>query len=332
MSIERSIIQKLRESREVEDEELLDEEFEDEVEDEEVVEEEEDIVADEEEVVEECDTKKPQRTPLEESIIRRLTEAWAPSLNSLRRPEKEIVRKELTKAGIDIENTPYKEVYITNGKDPRLKGMNVVIFELYRGGVAVWFNNKFIVDSYIYPEGKNLSRLSWKTILSYATRIISIEFDEQAAQRLKDKQAKRKESQSGMLQRFTPQNKPRYAKIDKSGYIVDPRKYRDMLAKMKLKDAPKVLEQAKAMYVKLAGNIDKVDWENDRDYYNYDTVMKGIVNEFQSLTRALGEYERYKQRKKDEGLEKWWSEHLESQVTGAIMNLRDWLNKGKKYL
>lgn len=266
---------------------------------------------------------------------RRIDEAFPPILNKLSRYERDKVRKALTKEGIDIENTPYNLIAITNGRDPRLKGKNVVVFEIIgrEPQIAVWFNGEFLADPYIYYKNSNISKLSWKTILGITTRIFSMEFDKSSAQALKQKQADRKEAQRGLVQRYNIKNKPRYVQIDKSGYVVNPDKYKNMLAKMKINDGPNVLKQAREIYTKLAQNIDKIDWSQDTGYHNYDNIMTGILREFQDLTRSLNEFEQYKKNpidKDDE--ERWWGKNLENKVANSIKRMRDILNKAKKYI
>ena len=67
-----------------------------------------------------------------------------------------------------------------------------------------------------------------------------------------------------------------------------------MLADIQLSQGTDVLKRAKEIYVKLANNIDKVDFENDRDYYNYEYIVRSLVNIFQNFPRYLKDYETYK--------------------------------------
>lgn len=359
MSIERSIVARLRESREaesIEAKELQDEVVEESEEEvtparEEVVEEDapteeevpEEPIPDEEVIEEKEEPYKDPTAPIERKIIeklkesRRLDEAFPPVLNKLSKHEKDTVRKELTKMNIDIENTPYESAVVTNGRDPRLKGNNVAIFEFGDINVAVWCNNRFIIDAYLYNIGKQASKASWKDILGAATRITSMQFDNDTAATLRAKKSERYDlKKSATNVRYTQKNKPRYVTLDKSGYIVEPKKYQKMLAAMKVASGDKVLQQAKEVYAKLAQRLGDIDFD-DRSlssFESYDYIMKEIVSTFQSLTRSLKEYEKYKADKSIEGESEdtWWFDHLKERVASDIQDMRDLMNKAKKYL
>lgn len=273
-----------------------------------------------------------QRLNESHAIAEKLYESWPPVLNQIRsKSEKDKIRNTLVRAGIDIENTPYQEIVITNGKDPRLKGKNLVIFETH-DGIGIWFDGKALLDTYIYSEGKNLLKLSWSKILSLSKRITSIEFDEKAAEELKQKKANRAEAKKGMEMRYTQKNKPRWAKIDKSGYVLNPNKYKDMLAKMNVDNGAKVLQDAKDVYVKISNSIDKIDWDMDeRDYYNYSYIMQEIPRNFAYLTKALKGYEDAKKRDGDEEA-KWYVKQSREDVQRYIKELKEIISKAKKYL
>lgn len=296
---------------------------------------EEDCTTEDDELVDTTDMS------IERSIIeklkesRRLDENFPPILNKLNKYAKKTVAATLTKAGIDIENTPAEMTVITNGRDPRLKGKNVVVFEFQKKSYidcAVWFDGKFIVDAYIYDVGTEVSKMSWKNILEYANRITVLEFDEQRAAALKQKQSDRKSAQQGREVRYTNKNKPKYVTLDKSGYIVDPKKYQKMLADMKLKDAPAILNQAKDIYVKLANNLDKINWEDEQkisSFESYDYLMKAILREFQDMTKNLKEFEKYGESHEPDD---WWYDMLKSNVTKSIQEMRELIKKAKKYI
>ena len=189
-------------------------------------------------------------------------------------------------------------------------------------GIAVWFNGETLVNPYI--GDKPFSRTSWKDILDEAYEIYVMEFDEEISKAMKDKQAARASAQAGTVNRYTAKNKPKRALIDKSGYIFDPNKYKNMLADIQLSQGTDVLKRAKETYVKLANNIDKVDFENDGDYYNYEYIVRSLVNIFQNFPKYLKEYEIYKRR--------GYGEFAKNQVIESIKLLNDLINKAKKYL
>lgn len=276
----------------------------------------------------------------------RIYESWPPVLNQIRsRPDKDRIRNALNKAGIDIENTPYQEVVITSGRDPRLKGKNLVIFEVQNKGIGVWFNGKALQDVYIYAEQKNLFQLSWAKILSYSKRITSVEFDEKLAAELKAKKDARADAKKGMEVRYTKKNKPRWAQIDKSGYVLNPNKYKDMLARMNVDNGVKILQDAKDIYVRVSQNIDKIDWDADSrgsTFESYQYVMQEIPRIFASLSRSLKAYESAKDQlekaKKygdsDNPAEdaEWYVRYHKESVTKDIKELKAILAKAKKYL
>ena len=253
-----------------------------------------------------------------------LNESWPPILNQLRSYDQNTVRSALKKAGIDIQNTPVNAVKLTSSRDPRLKGTNLCIFVFPRNnGIAVYFNGKTLVDCYVTPD-KSFSQLPWKEILGMAKDIYVMEFDEEISKAMKDKQSARASAQAGTVNRYTAKNKPKRALIDKSGYIFDPNKYKNMLADIQLSQGTDVLKRAKEIYVKLANNIDKVDFENDGDYYNYEYIVRSLVNIFQNFPKYLKEYEIYKRR--------GYGEFAKNQVIESIKLLNDLINKAKKYL
>lgn len=253
-----------------------------------------------------------------------LNESWPPILNKLPNYEKNVVRKELIKYGIDIENTATKPTKITTGRDPRLKGKNLCVFLLKHSGIAVWFNGETLVNPYI--GDKPFSRTSWKDILDEAYEIYVMEFDEEISKAMKDKQKARADAKAGSVQRYTDVRKrPRGLQIDKSGYAFNPNKYRNMLADMKLSQGEDVLKRAKDVYVKLANSIDKIDFVNDRDYYNYEYVVRGLVRIFQDYPRYLDEY------KKDKYKDSEFS-YTKSQVLESIKELDKLCAIAKKYI
>lgn len=279
---------------------------------------------------------------IERTIIQRLNEShiaaeklyesWPPVLNQIKsKSEKDKIRNTLIRSGIDIENTPYQEIVITNGRDPRLKGKNVVVFETH-DGVAVWFNGKALFDdTYIYSEGKKLLSLSWAKIIANSKRITAVEFDEKAAEELKKKQANRAEAKKGMEMRYTQKNKPRWAQIDKSGYVLNPNKYKDMLAKMNVDNGAKILQDAKDIYVKISQNIDKIDWDmDDREFYKYSYFMQQIPRIFANLTKSLKSYEDAKNR--DDEAADLYVKHSKENVQRDIKELKEIIAKAKKYL
>lgn len=256
---------------------------------------------------------------------RRLYESWPPVLNKLGKYHKDVVRNKLIQSGIDIEHTPYKAINITSGRDPRLKGDGVVIFVFSNGNTAVWFKNKFIVDTYVSAVQNDASRMSWKNILEHATRIIYMEFDMQKSKDLKQKRQDRKEAQQGVINRYTKKNAPRYAKLDKSGYIIDPQKYQRMFAELNIKNADKILAQAKDLYVKSSMNIDKIDFSNYREADAYDNAVRAIMRSFRDLTNDLKLYN----NTPEESFDNDWAHQ---RVVSSIKVMKDAMNDLKKFI
>lgn len=278
---------------------------------------------------------------------RRLDESWPPVLNSLDSRYKNVIRTKLTRAGIDIQNTPYKETVITNGRDPRLKGSDVVIFELgakmSSQSVGVWFNGEFIIDTYIWDFDKNLSRMSWKNILEISKRIIVMEFDMKSREDLINKRAERAEAKKDMVKRYTNPNdfkkelRRSDLKLDKSGYAFDPNKYKKLLADMKVDNGDKVLQQAKEVYMQASKNIDKIDWDAERDVFSsYQYVMQEIPREFANLSKILKQYEQAKKDTKNPdispGNAAWNVNYYKKEVSRAINSLNTIISKAKKFI
>ena len=272
---------------------------------------------------------------------RRLDEAWPPILNRLTNYQKNLIRKKLNRLDIDIENTPAKNVVITNGRDPRLKGKNVVIFELEDNGLAVWVDGEFVKDDYSFSAKKNISKMSWKDILAFSKRIISMEFDEGTSNAMKQKKADRKEAQKGMVVRHKPgdlKNKTvsgrtttwKAIELDKSGYVKDPDKYKNMLAAANINNGPQLLKAAKEMYVKLANNLDVADLSN-QSFDSYDYIMRNMIDIFRNLSKSLKDYEEAK-KSGDPDSREWAEKWHRDAVVSNIKELKELMLKAKKFL
>lgn len=258
----------------------------------------------------------------------KLQESFPPILHKLSKYHQNVVRTALIKAGIDIENTPYELTQITSGRDPRLKGLNnVTIIEAASGkhtDVIVWFNDKLIVDAYNFDESANYSALSWKKILSYAENIWVMEFDAGASASMKDKQAARKEAQQGVEQRYTDKTKPRYRNIDKSGYIIDPRKYQNMFAELNIKNGEQILQDAKDIYLKLANKLGDVDDPRG----GYSNLLRNFPETFRDLKKALADYN----NEQSEGLDSRGFSFYKERVMDLIKEIRNLTKKAQQYL
>ena len=272
-----------------------------------------------------------------ESIIRRLLEsqrvdeAWPASLNTLTRLGKEMVRRALLKNGFDIEKSDVQEIQLSSGRDPRLKGGDAIVIKAGKA-VDVYVGGKFVLD--------NFAGMSWRDIIATADRMTLLKIDTEQSKEMRQKQAARKEAQKGMVQRHKVGDtknsyggKYKASELDKSGYLLDPNKYRDMFIEMNIKNGVEILKRAKDMFVKAAEAIDTIDFETDRDYHNYENLMRQLPSNFRELKKSLAEYEESKkvvgdEDEKAEFVVKW----RRGEVVHRLQDILDTMKYLKKYL
>lgn len=275
---------------------------------------------------------------------RKLNENWPPILNNLSKYTKGIIRKELLKKGYDIQNTPSTLTKITSGRDPRLKSGFVVF--LWRGNpVGAYVDGEKLFTEYIRVDSDyvDLNKLSWSKILAAVDGVYYMPLDQEASTAMKDKQTARRQAQQGQVIRYNNKrpdgtyNKSvsvstagpwsKYIKVDKSGYEINPDKYKDMLADLQIPRATELLKQAKDVYTKLAPRLGDFI-EDYKKSEEYEDIMRAIPRLFRELDKKLKEYEK---TKKDYGVEfaDIWDK---AKVTEYIKTLKKYINSGKKLL
>lgn len=253
---------------------------------------------------------------IREGTKQRLEESWPQIMNGLFNPAgKEILRKALNSAGYDIENNAGENITISDPSDPRLKsGLTIFKFPNYwdknKHSVCAYLDGKCVVDC-VVPDTDDtfVSSMPWSWILSNSTEIYHADKDSLASTSRMQKRADRAASRKGIEKRyltryekgvFNPNEKYPYlsdetgnspgsdVKLDKSGFILNPNKYIDMLAAAGIKNGDKILQDAKDTYRKLANiTTDHLDDEWDNEYID---TLNGLDDAARELKRALGEY------------------------------------------
>lgn len=286
--------------------------------------------------------------------IKRLNESWPSVLNQLSNAQKNQVRRVLGNLNIDIENTPASSIEIVSNRDPRLKsGMTIFDFGgRSRDHIAVYVNGNIVIDVTVPgTDWKYASQCSWKTILSTAETIYHMDFDPESQASIKQMRQDRKASQRGVVRRYTdkdagvsPYTGDRYTrkedefgnvpgrrdKLDKSGYVLDPDKYVNMLADAGVKNGEAILQHAKDVYRQLttsaADHLDDPDdgW-NGSEYMDCITYL---ARTFRNLRKALNDYNQSVEKYGDEVAGRW----NKVQTMGAIKDLRQYVKKAEELL
>lgn len=190
--------------------------------------------------------------------------------------------------------------------------------------IAVFVNGKAVVDAEVPGTSRNVyddyaraSALPWKTVISLAKGIYYMSFDDVASRDAnKELRSKRSDMKNGTVTRYRDTDKQgrygsmkynayafrnefdqqphKYDTIDKSGFVLNPNKYIDMLAAAGIKEGDKILRNAKDLYRKLAAI--SADHLSDRDpnYWGngnvYTTTLNDLAVIFRRLEEALKEY------------------------------------------
>lgn len=298
---------------------------------------------------------------IRESIKQRLNESWPAILNGLSAQSKDKIRHALSTYYIDIENTPSDAIQVTSSRDPRLKsGMTIFDFgETGRGynkhPIAVFVNGKAIVDPVVPGTAKSgysyddipASKLSWNSCILNAKTIYHMSFDDMESRAAnKELRQQRATSKKGTVNRYRDKevqglygpstirsnefgNTPgRYDKLDKSGYVINPSKYIDMLADAGVKNGEQILQDAREVYRQLAAIVpDHLEDEAGPGYWGdtneYLETLQYLGRTFRDLRRQLDEYNKAKER---------WGEDNFSRgsVQRAIKDLRGYVQKAKE--
>lgn len=300
---------------------------------------------------------------IRESIKKRLNESWPSVLNTLSAEGKNKVRNALSTYYIDIENTPSDAIQVTSGRDPRLKsGMTIFDFGDNPKGwnkhpVAVFVNGKPVVDVQVPGTSKSgyayddilASKLSWNSCVLNADTIYHMSFDDEASRAAnKDLRQQRAASKRGTVNRYRDKEVPglygphtiksddfgntprKYAKLDKSGYVLNPSKYIDMLAASGVNNGEQILQDAKEVYRQLAAIVpehleDEAGpgyWGNTNEYLE---TLRYLGQQFRDLRSQLDEYNKNKER--------WGEDNFYAgSVRRAIKDIREYVKKAKELI
>ena len=141
----------------------------------------------------------------------------------------------------------------------------------HRGEYIVYFPAAYIgSDETITINGRNryIRSMSLKALAPYVKEYALSVASTGSKTNVRQKQADRNDSKSGSIDRIGKEDRPYYAYVDtydKSGYIVDPNKYKRLLAQMK---SDKYAERLEDLYVVLSDLRSKL-----RDYMSQDDVI-----------------------------------------------------------
>jgi len=279
---------------------------------------------------------------IQESI--KVNESWPAAFNDINKGIKNAMRTALLSRGYDIENVPSDYIEVVSNRDPRLRS-GATFFRFGPRNIALFIDGQCVVDTEIPVRGwPRASRSSWKDILQYAQDIYHMDFDEDLKNALQQKQADRRASKKGIDTRYSMKNGsyrptdefgrelPKYRKIDKSGYVLNPSKYVDMLAASGVDNGEAILDDAKEVYRQLASVAadhleDPNEYGSMSDSTAYMDTLEYLARTFRELRRNLNDYNQSKAEYGEEGAR--WSK---TSVQAAIKRLREYVNKAKSLL
>lgn len=261
-----------------------------------------------------------------------------------------IISKLLT-LGIDINSTNYEVTRLSNNRDARFNDPNVVLFFVLDTGwgkedLIVMYKGQIINDSSIMLKGGGyVHQLSRTGILDITKKIYQLKVPVGSAEALKNKRKERQEQKSGMIQRYGKSAQDTYyrkvsmmGRFDKSGYKIDPDKYKKLAAEMKLNDLVPVMQKAQRYIEQLVKDYAEIssirykDEESDEKFYriqdDYDTVIREILKYIDDVNRYNAEYKKALTNRR-EGSE-WWINNQKEYLIHAIKDISDSLRKADK--
>lgn len=300
--------------------------------------------------------------------VRIVNEGWPEVIDQiLSKESKRKLAAVLRNKGMDIENTDYEAVQISNNRDPRLKNGVIIVKFNDAGGrwskgpkVGVWLDGQCIQDALLGTDSNYrdilASKQSWKNLLNRSDiEVYRMVIDPETARAMQAKRAARGDAKRGTELRFRNYEVPstynpdtkytiqrdefgdtfnsRYGnRIDKSGYVL-PRadKYRDKLAELQIKDAENILQRASDLYSKLSSQL--MNRRGERQGFggeNYRSLLRRIPDLFYDLSDAMDEYDKEKAR---------WGDKIDSRnsysrgrIMGILKDLREVLKYAEKYV
>lgn len=283
-------------------------------------------------------------------MVKLIKESWLKDFDTfLNTYERDRVRNALLKSAVDIENEDFEEEHFSSSRDPRLRDYlnngGFLVIKIQDGrkeDMAVIHNGKYIIDPYLTSCGwKNASKCAMRDVLANATEIYALKPSKQRD--IMDLRDQRKLAKQGTVDRYVQgkgiiggdskyrDNSYGYydSKYDKSGYRLNPNKYKDMLAELGVSNAMSILNQAKDVYVEIANKIYDIDFEADRDNYgfdNYESLMNRLISNFRDLDYYYKKYinETAKYPNGDS--------YYKGQVQSTIKDIQENLRKAKRYL
>lgn len=234
----------------------------------------------------------------------------------------------LVRAGLDIQNVPSEDIYGVSGRDPRLKtGVSFFIVNPKWNEVVVTLDGKVIFDNTMDRVGSQ----SWRYLMSRSVSAYHMDINPEDTKAMRDLQADRRDAKKGSVDRKSQEEidrmrQSRQRMYDKSGYLLNPDKYKDMLAALRISRGESVLEEAKDVYVQLANMLDKItSLEYYRGQEEYDSIMRGILRYYRDMDSAYKEYMKNPNDEQDYG----WRR---TKLTSIIKDLSEYIARGKKWI
>lgn len=296
--------------------------------------------------------------------IELITESWAKELNGLSKYTQQQIKDYLIKHKIDIEHTEPERRVIEKSSDEALHDGSIVFLipqtysgRTYAGDIIGICNGDYFLNPYLYGSDfkdnitgekvnidyKNANRVGIRKLLRISKALIYKQVGELADQMI-DLQQQRKDAQRGSVDRVTPETKKRYTKYDKSGYALNPDKYKNMLANLDMSRYQEIIDNAFDLFEEIQGKFrqlrgkvlsdeDRADasrslkyvhtWGNDVADYLSD-ISRYFYSTINDFDKAYAEWEGLKNKNSE-----WAQKFTKPQVTKQLKDLRALINDMK---
>lgn len=238
------------------------------------------------------------------------------------------IRSSLLKVGVDIEKAEASIEQLSGARDPKLQDENRIFIFMYGDTLACITKGKALVyETYIRVKGDYVniySQQSWKGVIENSTTIYSIDLSKYNT---KDVKAQRKDAKSGKVDR-----NPGQRGTDKSGYVLNKDKYKNLLLTKIAKDNDfeSVINNAISI-IKNGKNInfDKVSLDTDykvlREFNNnfseYASSTRYIMSALADLIESINSEKEYGDNPAES-----------RRVLSYINRAREYTKEAKKYL
>lgn len=227
--------------------------------------------------------------------IMKINEELPPELAKLFREHRysaRYIREILTdKLGIDIQNTNFDKMELTNGRDPRFGNKDNLFIISGPDGIALMQGREEVKRSHgdkpttlLYDsEHRITTRSPRKDMIENGIKFFHLG----DIQSLSDTRAQRAASREGMVDR-NPKMAGRNG-YDKSGYKLNPDKYVDMLAELKLKQNDRKVFDDAIDYIKemQVTALDLLSTSSSETSSRNRAIAKAIMGELTNLMRDL---------------------------------------------